>query len=62
MEYHQCNESVTQKIGRAGLGKKLGLRTEFGEFRKKGILKIGFFHRVKELSKSNQTRYWVSPV
>ena len=62
MEYHQCNESDKQKIGRAGPGKKFSFRTEFCEFREKGILKIGFFHGVIELSKSNETRYVVSPV
>ena len=35
---------------------KLEFHTEFFEFCEKGILKIGLFHRVKELSKSNQTR------
>ena len=46
----------------ACLGKKLVFHTEICEFRKQRILKIGLFGRVKELSKSNQTRYGVSPV
>ena len=46
----------------ACLGKKLVFHTEICEFRKYRILKIGLFRRVKELSKSNQTRYGVSPV
>ena len=46
----------------ACLGKKLVFHTEICEFRKKRILKIGLFRRVKELSKSNQTRHAVSPV
>ena len=36
--------------------------TIFPHFRNYGILKIGLFHRVKGLFKSNQTRYGVSPV
>ena len=47
-------------FGLACLGKRLVFQTELYEFREKGILKIGLFHRVKELPKSNQTRYWVS--
>ena len=64
MEYPHCNDSVQQKnvFGLAFLGKKLGFHTELFEFREKGLLKIGFFYRVKALSKSNQTRYGVSPV
>ena len=64
IEYHQCNDSVKQKsiFGLACLGKNLGFHTEMLESREKGILKIGLFHRDKELSKSNQTRYAVSPV
>ena len=41
------------------LGKKLGFHTEICEFRKYLIFIIGLFHRVKELPKSNQTRYRV---
>ena len=56
-------EGKTKRIfGIACLGKKLVFHTEICEFREKGILKIGLFHRVKELSKSNQTRYGVSHV
>ena len=32
------------------------------EFREKGILKIGLFHRFKELFKSNQSLYEISHV
>ena len=46
----------------ACLGEKFVFHTEICEIRDKRILKIGLFHWVKELSKSNQTRYWVSPV
>ena len=49
-------------FGIACLGKKLVSHTEICEFRKYRILKIGLFHRVKELFKSNQTSYAVSPV
>ena len=45
----------------ACLGKKLVFHTEICDIREKGILKIGLFHRVKELFKSIQTRYGVSP-
>ena len=56
-------ECKTKRIfGIACLGKKLVFHTEICEFRKQRILKIGLFRRVKELSKSNQTRYGVSPV
>ena len=44
------------------LGKKLVFHTKTCEFREYRILKIGLFHRVKELFKSNQTRYGVSHV
>ena len=44
------------------LGKKLVFHTEICEFREYRILKIGLFHRVKDLSKSNQTLYGVSHV
>ena len=46
----------------ACLGKKLDFHTGICEFRDKRILKIGLFHGVKELSKSNQTRDGVSHV
>ena len=52
-------------VGIACLGKKMVFHTEFCEFRElrnfENFKKI-LFHQVKELSKSNQTRYWVSPV
>ena len=47
-------------FGMACLRKKLGFHTEICEFREKPILKIGLFHVVKELSKSNQTWHGVS--
>ena len=47
---------------RACPGEKLGFHTEICEFHEQRILKIGLFHRVKELSKSNQKRYGVFPV
>ena len=53
---------TTRIFAIACLGKKLVFHTEICEFRKYRILKIGLFRRVKELSKSNQTRYGVSPV
>ena len=60
---HVYLECKTKRIfGIACLGKKLVCHTEICEFRKQRILKIGLFRRVKELSKSNQTRYGVSPV
>ena len=62
MQYHQFNESVKQKKWYTLSGKKLVFPTELFEFREKRILKKGLFHRVKELSKSNQTQYGVSPV
>ena len=40
----------------------LVFHTELFEFREKRILIKGLFHRVKELSKSNQTEYGLSPV
>ena len=56
-------EAKTKRIfAIACLGKKLVFHTEICEFRKLRILKIGLFRRVKELSKSNQTRYGVSHV
>ena len=55
-------EPSIEVVAIACLGKKMSFHTELFEFREKGILKIVFFHRVKELSKSNQTRYGESPV
>ena len=46
----------------AWLGKKLGLDTEIVDYFEYVIFKYSFFHRVKELFKSNQTRYVSSPV
>ena len=66
IEYHQCNDSVKQKSCWYSLPrKKMVFHTEFCEFRELRIFenfKKNLFHRVKELSKSNQTRYWVSRV
>ena len=65
MEYHQCNESVKQKkkFGWARLGKSWVFIRNFANFANCEFLRILiFFRRVKELSKSNQTRYGVSPV
>ena len=44
-------------FGIACLEKKLAFHTEICYYFKKAILKIGLFHQVKELVKSNQTRY-----
>ena len=46
----------------ASLGKKLGFHTEICYYFKYLILNYSIFDRVKELSKSKQTRYGVSPV
>ena len=56
-------ESRTKRIfAIASLGKKLVLQSEICEYFEYLISKIGLFHRVKELFKSNQTRYGVSRV
>ena len=56
-------ESRTKRIfAIACLGKKLVLQSEICEYFEYLISKIGLFHRVKELFKSNQTRYGVSHV
>ena len=56
-------ESRTKKnFAIACLGKKLVLQSEICENFEYLISKIGLFHRVKELFKSNQTRYGVSHV
>ena len=61
--YHGYLDCKTKRIfAIACAGKKLVFRTEICEFREYRILKIGLFHRVKDLSKSNQTRYGVSHV
>ena len=46
----------------ACLGKKLVFHTEICDLFKSLVLKYSTFDRVKELSKSNQTCYGVSPV
>ena len=56
-------ESKTERIfGIACLGKKLAFDTEICYYFEYFFSKIGLFDRVKELFKSNQTRYGVSPV
>ena len=58
--YHGQVESKTKRIfAIACLGKKLVLQSEICEYFEYLISKIGLFHRVKELFKSNQTRYGV---
>ena len=60
---HLYLESKTKKnFAIACLGKKSVFHTEIFEFRYYRILKIGIFHRVKKLFKSNQTQYGVSHV
>ena len=46
----------------ACLGKKLDFHTGICEFRDQRISKIGLFRRVKDLSKSHQTRHRESHV
>ena len=56
-------DSRTKRIfAIACLGKKLVLQSEICEYFEYLISKIGLFHRVKELFKSNQTGYGVSRV
>ena len=56
-------ESRTKRIfAIACLGNKLAFCTEIFEYFEYIISKIGLFHRVKELFKSNQTGYGVSHV
>ena len=58
---HGCLETKAERIsGIACLGKKLVFHMEMCIYFEEIILKIGHFHRVKELSKVNQTRYGVS--
>ena len=58
--YHGQEESKTKRIlAIACLRKKLVLHTEICEYFEYLISKIGLFHRVKELFKSNQTGYGV---
>ena len=55
-------ESKTERIFRiACLGKKLAFDTEIFYYFEYFFSKKGLFYRVKELFKSNQTRYGVSP-
>ena len=54
--------NVKRMFAKAFLGKTLSFHTEIFEFGEYRILKIGLFRRVKELSKSNQTRYGLSHV
>ena len=57
---HVYLESRTKRIfAIACLGKKLIFHTEICEYFEYLISKIGLFHRVKELFKSNQTGYEV---
>ena len=56
------NSKTKRIFALACTGKKLAFHTEICEFCEKRILKIGLFHRVKELFNSNQTRYGVSPL
>ena len=57
--YVKCK---TERIfGIARLGKKLAFDTEICYYFEYFFSKIGLFDRVKELFKSNQTRYEVSP-
>ena len=44
----------TKNFAIACLGKELVFHTKIFEFRENRILKIGLFHRVKKLCKSNQ--------
>ena len=56
-------ECKTERIfGIADLGKKLVFHTEICDYFEYLIFKYSIFHRVKELFKSNQARYAVSPV
>ena len=55
MDYHHCSQSAKKKkFGIFCLGKKGIFHTEICEFRDSRILKIGLFHRVKELFKLNK--------
>ena len=55
-------ESKKERIfGITRLGKKLAFDTEICYYFEYFFSKIGLFERVKELFKSNQTRYGVSP-
>ena len=57
-----CVECKTKRIfGIACLGKKLVFHTEICDYFKYLFFKYSIFRRVKELFKSNQTRYAVSP-
>ena len=58
--YLECIAKGTFAI--ALLGKKLEFHTEICVYFKYLIFKCSHFHRVKEMSKSNQIRYGVSHV
>ena len=58
--YLECNAKRIFAI--AFLGKKLAFHTEICDYFEYLFSKYSIFHRVKELSKSNQTRYGVSHV
>ena len=61
--FHVYLDGKTKRIfAIACLGKKLVLQSKIYEYFEYLISKIGLFHRVKELFKSNQTRYGVSHV
>ena len=58
--YHGYLDCKTKRIfAIACARKKLVFRTEICEFREYRILKIGLFHRVKDLSKMNQIGHGV---
>ena len=58
--YHGYLDCKTKRIfAIACAGRKLVFPTEICEFREYRILKIGLFHRVKDLSKLNQTGHGV---
>ena len=60
MEYSHARQILRQKEFWYSLPtKKIVFHTELCVFLEERILKIGLFHRVKELFKSNQTRYEV---
>ena len=62
MEYHPCNDSVMQKKWYTLSERNLVFHTEIFAFREKEILKKVLFLSGKELSKSNQAQYGVSPM
>ena len=58
--YLECRTKTI--FGIAWLGKKLAFQTEICDYFQYLIFKLSIFHRLKELFKSNQTRYGVSHV